>query len=63
MWSSLCVCLCFNCLFIKNFHFFISGCTGSLLLGPSLVAVGGGLLFVAVHGLLIEVASVAERRL
>ena len=37
---------------------FIFGCAGfSLLQGLSLVAASGGLLSCAVHGLLIEVAS------
>ena len=46
--------------------YFIFGCTGSLLLhvGFSLVVASGGLLFVAVRGLLIAVASLAvEHRL
>ena len=45
-----------------NFIYFIFGCVGSLLLlaGCSLVAVSGGLLFVAVRGLLIAVASLVE---
>ena len=47
-------------------NLFSFGCIGSLLLhtGFSLVGVDQGLLFVAVHGLLIVVASlVAEHRL
>ena len=44
--------------------YYIFGCIGSLLRGLSLVAGGGVLLFVAVRGLLMAVASlVAEHGL
>ena len=44
-------------------HLFISGCVGSSLLCPCLVVVRGGVLIVAVRGLLIAVASlVAEHK-
>ena len=52
--------------FFFKFYLLIFGCVGSLLLCAwlSLVAVSGGLLFVAVRGLLITVASlVAEHGL
>ena len=45
-------------LIFKKFIYFIFGCTGSLLLrGLSLVAGERGLFFIAVHWLLIVVAS------
>ena len=52
-------------LYIYLFYFFIFGCVGSSLLrGLSLVVASGGLLFVAVQGLLIAVAwLVAEHGL
>ena len=52
--------------FKKMYLFLFFGCTGFLLLlhGLSLVAANGGLFFIAVHDLLIAVASLAsEHRL
>ena len=59
----------FFCLFVflkKFINLFIFGCFGSSLLHESFLSICGerGLLFVAVHGLLIVVASlVAEHGL
>ena len=52
-------------LFLKFIYLFIFGCIGSLLLRVAFSSCSKrGLLFVAVHGLLIAVASlVAEHRL
>ena len=49
--------LVFKKLFMYLFYLVIFSCAGSLLLcGLSLVVVSRGLLFIAVHGLLIAVA-------
>ena len=47
--------------FLTYFYFFTLGCAGLLLHRFSLVAVSSGCSLVAVHGLLIVVASLVTR--